>query len=146
MSATGLAVFDETVQLSNVWLNELMHELDWDDKPRTYRMLRATLHALRDRLTPHEAVHLGAQLPMLLRGVYYENWHMKDAAPAERTKEAFFDHVYAKLRGDPAMDAEEPVREVFKLLARKISPGEIEDVKNILPAEVRALWPEGAAD
>lgn len=146
MSATGLAVFDETVQLSNIWLNELMDALDWDDKQRTYRVLRATLHALRDRLTPHEAIHLGAQLPMLIRGVYYEGWHMKDAAPTERTKEAFFDHVYAELRGDLTIDAEESVREVFRLLARKISPGEIEDVENMLPAEVRALWPDGAAD
>ena len=71
---------------------------------------------------------------------------MKDAAPAERTKEAFFDHVYAELRGDLSIDAEAAVREVFGLLARKISPGEIEDVKNILPPEVRALWPDAAAD
>jgi uncharacterized protein (DUF2267 family) len=144
MSFTGLPIFDETVQLSNVWLNELMGELDWKDKKRAYRVLRATLHALRDRLTPHEAVHLGAQLPMLIRGLYYEGWHMKDAAPPEHTKQAFFDHVYGELRDDPAIDAERPVREVFKLLARKITLGEIEDVKNILPAEVRALWPHGA--
>jgi uncharacterized protein (DUF2267 family) len=69
MSFTGLPIFDETVQLSNVWLNELMDELDWDDKKRAYRVLRATLHALRDRLTPHEAAHLGAQLPMLIRSL-----------------------------------------------------------------------------
>lgn len=144
MSTTGLAVFDETVQLSNVWLNELMGELGWDNKQRTYRVLRATLHALRDRLTAHEAVQLGAQLPMLIRGIYYEDWHLKDAVPAERTKHEFFDHVYAELRGDPTLDAERPVREVFKLLARKISPGEIDDVKKMLPPEVRALWPVAA--
>ena len=128
MSFTGLPIFDETVQLTNVWLNELMGELDWKDKKRAYRVLRATLHAL----------------PMLIRGLYYEGWHMKDAAPPEHTKQAFFDHVYAELRDDPAIDAERPVREVFRLLARKITPGEIEDVKNMLPAEVRVLWPNGA--
>ena len=89
MSFTGLPIFDETVQLSNLWLNDLMDELSWKDKKRAYRILRATLHALRDRLTPHEAVHLGAQLPMLIRGLYYENWHMKDAAPPEHTKQTF---------------------------------------------------------
>ncbi|MGE5162789.1 MAG: DUF2267 domain-containing protein [Sphingobacteriales bacterium] len=144
MSSSGLPVFDETVQLSNVWLNELMEELGWKDKKRAYRVLRATLHALRDRLTPHEAIHLGAQLPMLIRGFYYEGWHMKETAPPEHTKQAFFDHVHAELRDDPGLDTERPVREVFKLLARKISPGEVEDVKHILPAEVRALWPNGA--
>jgi uncharacterized protein (DUF2267 family) len=32
------------------------------------------LHALRDRLPPEIAVHLSAQLPMLVRGIYYEGW------------------------------------------------------------------------
>jgi uncharacterized protein (DUF2267 family) len=141
MSITGISTFDETVQLSNVWLNELMRALNWDNKQRAYRLLRATLHALRDRLTAHEAVHLGAQLPMLIRGLYYENWHMKDAAPAERTKREFMDHIEEEFKSEPDANVEQCVREVFTLLANRISPGEIEDVKNILPAEVRALWP-----
>ena len=144
MTFTGLPIFDETVQLSNVWLNELMSELGWKDKRRAYRVLRATMHALRDRLTPHEAVHLGAQLPMLIRGLYYENWHIKDAAPPEHTKQIFFEHVRGEFRDDPGMDIDRPVREVFKLLTRKITSGEIDDVKKMLPAEVRALWPDAA--
>ncbi len=140
MSMSGLRTFDETLQLSNVWLNELMDQLDWDDKQRAYRALRAVLHALRDRLTAHEAVHLGAQLPLLIRGLYYENWHMKDAAPTERTKSAFLNHINVELR-DPSVDAEQSARQVFTLLAHKISPGEIEDVKRMLPSEIRALWP-----
>jgi uncharacterized protein (DUF2267 family) len=141
MSITGISTFDETVQLSNVWLNELMRALNWDNKQRAYRLLRATLHALRDRLTAHEAVHLGAQLPMLIRGLYYENWHMKDAAPAERTKRQFLDHIEEEFKSEPDANVEQCVKEVFTLLASRISPGEIDDVKNILPAEVRALWP-----
>ena len=141
MSMTGLATFDETLHLSNVWLKELMEQLAWDDKRRAYRALRAVLHALRDRLTAHEAAQLGAQLPMLIRGVYYENWHLKDAAPAERTKSAFLGHIAAELR-DPNVDAEQSAREVFALLAHKISPGEIDDIKKMLPSEVRALWPK----
>ena len=100
------------------------------------------LHVLRDRLTAHEAVHLGAQLPMLIRGLYYENWHMKDA-PAERTKSAFFNHLNVAIR-DPNVDAEQSARQVFRLLARKISPGEVDDVQQMLPPEVRALWPSAA--
>lgn len=143
MSVTGLSTFDETLQLSNIWLNELMDQLDWDDKRRAYRVLRAVLHALRDRLTAHEAVHLGAQLPMLIRGLYYEDWHMKDAAPTERTKSAFLSHIKEELR-DPRVDAERSAREVFALLTHKIAAGEIEDVKRMLPLEVRELWPVAA--
>jgi len=144
MSATGLSTFDETVQLSNQWLNELMRAVDWDDKYRAYRLLRATLHALRDRLTAHEAVQFGAQLPMLIRGLYYDGWRIRDVPPPERTKSAFLGHIDAAFKQDPNADTEGLVREVFKLLARKISKGEIDDVKHILPAEVRALWPSAA--
>lgn len=144
MSATGLSTFDETVQLSNQWLNELMRAVNWDDKYRTYRLLRATLHALRDRLTAHEAVQLGAQLPMLIRGLYYDGWHITDMPPPERTKSAFLGHIEAAFKQDPNADTEGLVREVFKLLARRISKGEIDDVKHILPPDVRALWPSAA--
>ena len=141
MSATGLSTFDETVQLSNLWLNELMRAVDWSDKYRAYRLLRATLHALRDRLTAHEAAHFGAQLPMLIRGLYYDGWHMKDVPAPERTKGAFLGHIEAAFQQDPNADTEGLVREVFKLLVRKIWPGEIEDVKRVLPTDIRSLWP-----
>ena len=144
MSTTGLSTFDETVQLSNIWLNELMRAVKWDDKSRAYRLLRATLHALRDRLMAHEAVQFGAQLPMLIRGLYYDGWHMRDTAPSERTKSEFLAHIEAAFKQDPNANTEQLVREVFKLLAHKISVGEIDDVEHMLPSEVRALWPSTA--
>jgi uncharacterized protein (DUF2267 family) len=144
MSTTGITGFEETVQLTNEWLKELMEAVNWDDRYRAYRLLRATLHALRDRLLPHEAVQLGAQLPMLIRGLYYDGWHMKDRPASERKKEHFLRHVEAAFARDPNEDTEALVREVFKLLARKISSGEISDVKGALPKDIRSLWPEGA--
>ena len=146
MSATGLPTFDETLQLSNLWLNELMAAVGWDDKHRAYRLLRATLHALRDRLSAHEAVQFGAQLPMLIRGFYYDGWHMRDATSTERTKSEFLGHIEAAFERDPNSDTERLVREVFRLLARRISKGEIEDVQHMLPREVRALWPLEASE
>ncbi len=145
MAMTGLATFDETVHLSNLWLNELMRVVNWDDKHRAYRLLRATLHALRDRLPTREAVQFGAQLPMLIRGLYYDGWHMRDAPPPERTKQEFLSHIETAFRQDPNEDTEGLVKAVFRLLSSKISSGEIDDVKHVLPAEVRALWPAGGA-
>src|SRR5262245_18543638 len=75
MSATGLDVFDRTLQKTNGWLHDLMQILDWTDRHKAYVALRATLHALRDRLTVEEVAQLGAQLPMLIRGFYYEGWN-----------------------------------------------------------------------
>ena len=84
MSMTGLDVFDSTVHQTNVWLKSIMDRLGTDDRHRAYLALRATLHALRDRLPPEVAVHLGAQLPMLVRGFYYEEWHIAGTPTRER--------------------------------------------------------------
>src|SRR3981189_922621 len=74
MSATGLEVFDKTVQTTNAWLKEIM-EATGLDRRRAYRALAAVLQALRDRLTVGEVAQLGAQLPILVRGLYYDQWH-----------------------------------------------------------------------
>ena len=62
MSTTGLAVFDTTVQKTNVWLKGIMQELGWEDRHKAYMALYTTLHALRDRLTLEETAQFGAQL------------------------------------------------------------------------------------
>ncbi len=68
MSMTGLDAFDTTVHKTNRWLNELNELAGWDSKQKAYLATRATLHALRDRITVDEVAQLGAQLPMLMRG------------------------------------------------------------------------------
>jgi uncharacterized protein (DUF2267 family) len=135
------AIFANTVQKAHLWLSELMEELGWQDTQKTFTALKATLHALRDRLTVEEAVQLGAQMPTLIRGMYYEGWTTRDKPLKERRREEFLAHVRQSFRRDPAVDPEAAVRAVFKLLSRRISEGEIEDVKNILPQELRGLWP-----
>jgi uncharacterized protein (DUF2267 family) len=93
MSTTHLPVFDTTVQESIRWLKAVMDHLHTDDRHLAYLALRGTLHALRDRLGPENAVHLAAQLPMLLRGLYYEGWRMAASQTKERSRAEFFDHV-----------------------------------------------------
>jgi uncharacterized protein (DUF2267 family) len=76
MSLTGLAAFDSSIHLTNGWLKELSEILQWrEDRGRAYLALRAVLHALRDRLTVSEVADLAAQLPMVVRGFFYEGWH-----------------------------------------------------------------------
>src|SRR5574342_192094 len=142
MSNAALEIFDAPLQKTQVWLNELMRELQWDDKPqKTFLALRTAVHALRDRLTVEEAVHLGAQLPILIRGVYYEGWKLTGKPVRERHKSEFLDHIAAVFRDDETVDPEKVMRSVFKLLARHISKGEIESVKRLLPKSLRDLWP-----
>ena len=141
MSATGLEVFDTTVQTTNAWLKEIMEETGLDRR-RAYRALAAVLHALRDRLAIDEAAQLGAQLPILVRGLYYDRWHHPAGKPERwRRKEEFLAAVAAGLDDIDSIDTEEATRAVFAVLERHIAPGEIEDVKNTLPANLRELWP-----
>ncbi len=135
-------VFEGTIQKSHIWLNDLMSELDWHDRPhKAYLALRAVLHALRDRLTVEEAVQLGAQLPMLIRGLYYEGWTLKGKPHKERHEKDFLDHVTKAFKDGAAIDPAEVVRGVFRVLVRHTSAGEIEDVKHVLPKSLKDLWP-----
>ena len=86
MSTTGLKTFDSTVQLTNAWLNELAEDQGGRDHSRAYQALRAVLQALRDRLTVEEVAALGAQLPLLVRGFYYEGWHPSGIPQRARRK------------------------------------------------------------
>jgi uncharacterized protein (DUF2267 family) len=142
MSATGLDVFDTTVHKTNSWLKSLMEELHWEDRRRAYLALRATLHALRDRLTIEEVAQLGAQLPMLIRGFYYEGWDPTGKPLKIRQREEFLAPIAQSFvqAGDP-VEPEPIARAVFAVLAQRVSDGEIEDVKHLLPAEIRAIWP-----
>ena len=141
MSITGLDVFDTTVQKTNNWLHDLMQVLRWPDKHKIYLALRVTLHALRDRLTVEEVAHLGAQLPMLVRGFYYEGWDPTGKPLRVRHKEQFLARIEQEFRGDDHLDSERVARAVFTVLAKRVTEGEIEDVKHVLPAEIRELWP-----
>src|SRR5919106_3085314 len=144
MSGTSLDVFDTTVQKTNNWLNELMQVLSWPDKHKVYLALRATLHALRDRLTVEEAAHLGAQLPMLVRGFYYEGWDPVGKPNKTRSKDEFLAPIHEQFRGDPEVDPERVARAVFKVLANRVTEGEIQDVRSMFPKDLADLWPEYA--
>ena len=137
-----IELFDASLQKTQVWLNDLMAELDWQDKPHNASLaLRTALHALRDRLTIEEAVHLGAQLPILVRGIYYEGWTLKGKPVKERHKSEFLDHLAAVFRDDETVDPERVMRAVLKVLAWHISEGETENVKRLLPKTLQELWP-----
>ena len=142
MSYTGIRAFDSTIQTTNIWLNDLADRLGWQEKQRAYHALTAVLHALRDRLPMDQAVALGAQLPMLVRGFYYEGWHPADKPIKERKKEEFLVHIAAAFRDDLDINAEEVTRAVFQVIAKHVSPGEIKHVKVTLPGEIRSLWSE----
>jgi uncharacterized protein (DUF2267 family) len=140
MSTVGLEGIDHTVQLTHGWINELDAMLGWNDKARSYRLLRSVLQALRDWLPVNESADFAAQLPNLLRGVYYKHWRPAATPVKQRSKADFLARVDHAFVGDPIAYTAEAVSIAFQFLSTKIAAGEIADVRHALPADVRALW------
>ena len=138
---THIRAFDSTLQTTHRWLQELELAASLDNEAEAYSVLRVVLHALRDRLPADEAVHLGAQLPMLIRGFYYEGWKPSTTPKKQRSLEAFLEGMQPlpTLKGE--ISAEQALRSVFLMLDHRISEGEIANVRQAMPEEVRKLWP-----
>jgi uncharacterized protein (DUF2267 family) len=139
MTATGLDVFDKTLQITNTWLDEIMQELG-PDRQRAWHALGAVLHPLRDRLPIDLAAHLGAQLPLLVRGLYYDQWRPAGQPERVRTLDEFLDRVGEGLARIRPVNARDAARAVFLALSRHADPGQVGKVVDALPEEVRALW------
>ncbi len=142
MSATGLEVFDTTLQETNHWLKLMMGELGTEDRRAAFNALRGALHAVRDRIGPENAVHLGAQLPMLLRGAYYEGWHPAGTPTRERHLTDFIEHVSVELPRGVDVNPAEAARACFAVMSRCVDRGEMEKLRQVLPHEALNLWPD----
>lgn len=74
MTKTRCRSLDQALQSAQSWIDSVAEQFDTDDRDFAFRITRAYLHAVRDQLPPVDAAHFAAQLPDLLRGVYYEGW------------------------------------------------------------------------
>lgn len=149
MTKTGLDVFDTTIQKTNEWLRDISQELGDDNRRHAYLALRGTLHAVRDFLPLDESAQLSAQLPLLIRGLYYESWKPSRTPETDRTRESFLQRVddamaRALWNEDVTYDTEQAARAVLRILATYISEGEMRQVMHTMPQHVRDLWPEMA--
>jgi uncharacterized protein (DUF2267 family) len=140
MSTTGLDVFDKTIQTTNIWLDEIMQRIG-PDRNLAWHILGAVLRALRDRLPIDEGAHLAAQLPILVRGLYYDQWHPAAGIRKDRTQEEFFEHVAEGLQGVRPVNVRDAVRAVFSVLDCHLSRGQVDKVATSLPKDIRVLWP-----
>lgn len=145
MSATGLPVFDETLHVTNTWLHELCSRMGWDDRRKGYRLLRHGLHAIRDRLTVAGAAQLSAQLPMLMRGIYFEGWRPGRVPVRTGSEAEFLEDLAGAFGAEPDFDAAAAFREFVDVMRLHVSEGEIEDMRRAMPPAVQGLWaPFGA--
>jgi len=129
---------NSSVQKTYEWLAELEHELHITDRQAAYHALRSVLHALRDRLPVEEAAHLAAELPMVLRGMYYEGWRPTHK-PEKLNREAFLERVSEGYGAPLPPDPQRMTEAVLAVVQRRIAPGEIADVRGTLPKDLREL-------
>lgn len=140
MSTISIPALNVTLEKTHDWLRDLADEGHFEDEGQAYSALRAVLHALRDRLPVGEAAQLAAQMPMLVRGLCYEGWKPAGNVSRERTAPEFIATVRAHLRDNTNLDPAHAINAVFSFLKQRISAGEIDDIRQILPREIGDLW------
>jgi uncharacterized protein (DUF2267 family) len=136
---TDAAIIDKNVEKTRIWLGEVAAELGIEDRQEAYRVLRAYLHALRDRLPVDEAAQLAAQLPGLIRGIYYEGWNPSATPVRYRGVAEFHDRIASEAMLDGETEASYAASSVARVLRRHVSAGELDDIRAILPEELRAI-------
>jgi uncharacterized protein (DUF2267 family) len=133
-----LDVIETTVQKTYRWIRELDEELHGVGRKESYQVLRAFLHTIRDRLIVDEAAQLAAQLPMLVRGIYYEGWDPSEA-PQKMTADEFVATFFERAAMNVDQDPLPALRAAAKVIRRHVTRGEVSDVLGSLPQDIREL-------
>ena len=141
MSANGLEVFDRTLQITHIWLDEIIEDLG-TDRQTAWRVLGAVLRSLRDRLPPGLSAHLSAELPLLVRGAYFDQWRPGEETLKLRSLAEFLERVSAGLAHGKPIGSLDATRTVFAVLGRHLDPGQVEKLSHALPGDLRAFWPK----
>ena len=138
--STGVDVFDTTIQKTINLLNDICGEFGWPEDRRfqAYKALRSVLHEIRDRLPVTESANFAAQLPMLVRGFYYEGWK-PESVPKKVHRQEFLDEIQKHFQLAVEGGAARLVNGVLRALSRHIEPGIIDAIKEELPADLRSL-------
>jgi uncharacterized protein (DUF2267 family) len=144
MSASGLEVFDKTLQTTHIWLDDIMATIG-PDRHLAWHVLGAVLRTLRDRLPLGLAAHLGSQLPILIRGTYYDQWQPREKPLELRSQDEFLEHVSQSLWNTRPVNTREATRAVFRAIVKHIDAGQVRKVVDALPSDVKALWPSAEA-
>ncbi len=138
-TSTGIDALDRSVQNANTWISDLGAELG-EDRRASYRMLRAFLQLLRDRLTIDEGAHLAAQLPHLWRGVFYEGWVPSRTPQTYRDRETFLRRFAEEAELVGTTEASLAAQACAKVLRGHIDEGEYRHVLDVLPSALLPLF------
>jgi len=139
---TGLESLGTALEETEEWISALTARLGWQDREKVHLALLAGLDALRDSLLRDEAGYLGTQLPVLLRGLYFEGRRPGSHIPRAKSRTGFLERIEEGVRRDPGIDPEQVAHCVFSLLTERLPAGELEDTKADTPSALRMFWPD----
>jgi len=143
MSEQGLETIESTTQKTHEWIARIAESMHMENRD-AHKSLRAVLLSLRDRLPVDLAVHFGAQLPMLIRGLYYEGWE-PSKVPVKMSRQEFLDAVREKIVAGRVIDPVETTQTVLAVIGGYIGAGEMQKVKQSFPQDMQPLFPSLAA-
>jgi uncharacterized protein (DUF2267 family) len=141
MATTGLEVFDRTLHTTNVWLDEINAQIG-PDRHLAWHVLGTVLRSIRDEMLVEQSAHFAAQLPLLVRGAYFDQYRPAAQPASARSQEDFIARIQHDLEGARPVKAENAAAAVMRTLNRHVTEGQIKKVRDSLPKGVRAMWPE----
>lgn len=142
MSAmTKVSALDHAVASAQTWIGDVAAEFHTEDGEFAYRVLRAWLHTLRDRLTVDAGAHFAAQLPDLIRGVYYAGWD-PGAVPHKYDADEFVRRFAREANITPA-EAPAAAAAATAAAQRHLPSAQIDKVLGQLPEDIRGVLHAG---
>lgn len=144
MSTTGIDALDTSMQTTHVWLKAIMAKLG-PDRHFAWHVLGAVLQTLRNRLQLDLGAHLSAQLPLVVRGLYYDHFEPSRIPSSLHSEQEFLEEISTRLAGGRGVDPHLATITVFEVLVEHLSPGLIGNVRHALPKGIARLMPEPVA-
>ena len=134
-----IPVIASTQEKTKEWIDDLMRNLGWTDEQKAYQALSAVMHALRDRLTTQKTAELSAQLPMLIRGMFFEGWTPSHAPLQDRSQELFLSQVRNQFPTESDVKVEEITKAVCSVMAKHISKDELNQILVVTPNSIYSV-------
>lgn len=140
MANNYYAMFQSSLEKTNLILKDIEQAYDWPKERRdqSYAALRAVLHLLRDRLPVQESAQFAAQLPVLLRGIYFDGWNPA-AVPMKLDRDEFLAEVRRGFPYDVEGGLTGVARTVLNALRRHVTEGEWDDVRANVPKDLSTI-------
>jgi len=140
--------FNQYATEGNTFLKEYTKEMNLGkDRDKAGRILASILHSLRDIISTEESLQFIAQLPMFLKAVYVNGWTLRGKKKLKIKHMADFIDLVRKYDGPAAINdfeysdevAEQYIDTTFIYLRKYISLGEMEDIRDGLPKDLKSM-------